>query len=380
MRWCFVSPGFRSINVLNGDTRTSGGAEAQVACLAAALARLGHQVSLVYGDGQGAADQRVVAGVTCIDAAPAWRRPASLIRFWRAMDVLRPDLLYARLPSDFLWMMGLFARKRRGIRFVYAIAHDLHCASSTAYDYNRWFHAPLYALGLYSAHLIAIQHMGQRELLSRVLRKRLASVPNLVRSIRDQPRTYEATSFDAIWIARVRPEKRIELFLDLAASLPDLRFAVVGGFDTSISTTLRVSLEKRMHGIGNLSFFGPQHADDVVDLISRSRVLVNTSSSEGFPNTMLEAWSVGVPVVTLSVDPGGVIEKEQLGFVSWTMASLVRDVEALARTAPLNRRLGSHGLAYVRRRHSLEAVCEAFAPAEVAAGAALVNTQLPSNG
>lgn len=89
-------------------------------------------------------------------------------------------------------------------------------------------------------------------------------------------------------------------------------------------------------------------------------MLVNTSSSEGFPITMLEAWSVGAPVVSLSVDPGGVIEREQLGKVSGAQDNLRRDVAALAQSATLNQQLGGNGLAYVRRQHSAEAVYTAL--------------------
>jgi glycosyl transferase family 4 len=119
MKWCFFSPGYRSIHVLGGDTRTTGGAEAQVAYLAAALARLGHEVGLIYGDGRMRQDRKVVAGITCIDAAPAWH-PASLARFWRAMNFLSPDVLYARLPSDFLWVAGLLVRAA-GMRASYSV-------------------------------------------------------------------------------------------------------------------------------------------------------------------------------------------------------------------------------------------------------------------
>lgn len=361
MKWCFFAPGYRSIHVLSGDTRTTGGAEAQVAYLAAALARLGDEVGLIYGDGRGRADRKVLAGVTCIDAAPSWRHPASLAVFWRALHLLSPDLLYARLPSDFLWVMGVFTwRRRPATRFVYALANDLHCDPWTAYAYKRWFHAPVYALGLRSADVIAIQHGHQRTRLSPRLRNRAAHVPNLLCSIKVAARALEETAFDAIWVAKIRPEKQLEHFLNLAAALPDLKFAVVGGFDPTVSEQLRASLEARLAGLENLAFLGPRRAEDVIALLIKSRVLVNTSRSEGFPNTMLEAWSVGVPVVSLLVDPGGVIEREQLGFVSRTETQLRHDVSSLTRTESLNQRLGGNGLAYVRRRHSLSTVCEAL--------------------
>jgi glycosyltransferase involved in cell wall biosynthesis len=360
MKCCFFSSGYRSLAVLNGDTCTTGGAEAQIAHLAAALARIGHEVALIYGDGRGRVDQKVVSGVTCIDAAPCWRRPVSVAEFWRAMSAFSPDLLYARLPSDFLWIIGLFARRHPTARFVYAMAHDLHCDPWTAYDYNRWFHAPVYALGLRSANVIAVQHAHQERRLGRSLQSRAADVPNLVCSINQAARAYGAATFDAIWVAKIRPEKQLEHFLDLASALPDLRFAVVGGFDPIIDAEMRLALESRLIGLTNLQYFGPQQADKVFALLKASRVLVNTSRFEGFPNTMLEAWSVGVPVISLSVDPGGVIEREHLGLLSRIEAQLRKDVSTLSCQEPLNQRLGANGLAYVRRRHSLEAVFEAL--------------------
>lgn len=359
MRWCFVSPGCTSTQVLAGDTRSSGGAEAQIAHLAVALVGLGHEVGLIYGDGQTQSVSQI-SGVMCIAAAPAWRFPASLPAFWRAMDTLRPDVLYARLPTDFLWLMGLFARSRRDTRFIYALASDLHCTPWTAYDNKKWFHAPLFSLGMRSTDVIAVQHHQQSATLNPHLRERSAHVPNLVRSVCEHPRAYDTTTIDAIWIGKIRSIKQLHLFLDLAEAMPSLRFAVVGGFDPIESSMLQEALVQRIRKLKNLTFYGPKPDDEVISLLSKAKALVNTSRAEGFPNTMLEAWSVGVPVVSLSVDPGGVIEQQGIGFVSRTVTQLVQDVDRIVRTKSLNQRCGKLALSYVRRQHSLEAVCQAL--------------------
>ena len=60
--------------------------------------------------------------------------------------------------------------------------------------------------------------------------------------------------------------------------------------------------------------------------------------------------------MSLSVDPGGVIEREQIGLVSGCDARLITDVSTLSCTEALNTRLGEKALAYVRTRHCLDAV------------------------
>jgi glycosyltransferase involved in cell wall biosynthesis len=324
---------------------------------------MGHEVGLIYGNGTGRGDRQVVEGVTCIDAAPLWKRPASVFQFWQAMTAMSPDLLYTRIPGDFAWMMGLHARCRSGARFIYAMAADIHCDPWKVYepeDVYGSLHAYAYALGLKSAHVIAIQHQAQEALISPCLRSKVSHIPNLVRSFGTQPRAFEAAEFDALWIGMIRPEKRLQRFLDLAASLPDLKFAVVGGFASTHDPGEQQSLRELMERLQNLTFFGPQNAKEVHEFLRKSRILVNTSPDEGFPNTMLEAWSVGVPVVSLSVDPGGVITRERLGLVSGSLSNLRRDVLDLVQTKDLNEELGILGLDYVRRHHSLDIVHHAL--------------------
>jgi glycosyltransferase involved in cell wall biosynthesis len=281
-----------------------------------------------------------------------------LLTFWRELEESDADLIYTRLPHDFLWLAGLFARRSTRTTFVYALANDKQCNPWLPFaTRNRYFHNALFALGLRMADVVAIQHEAQAQMVEPYIKGQLVLIPNLVRSVQSEPRRYEETTIDAIWIAHVRPQKQLSILLDIAEQLPALRFVVVGGFGPEPN---RSELECRMQGLRNLRFAGPRQFEDVIQLLMSSRVLVNTSCWEGFPNTMLEAWSVGVPVVSLQTDPGGFIGREGLGLVSGTPSQMVRDIMKLVEERPLNCEMGRRGQEYVRRAHGIGAVCRAF--------------------
>ena len=357
MKLCFVSAGPWSVDILQGNTSAAGGAEAQVAYSARAFAQLGHTVDLIYGNGDSKATARVIAGVRCMDAFPSWNRPGSLLVFWQALNGSAADLIYARLPNDFLWLVGLFVRRHPRSRFIYALANDRHCNPWHTYSWNGWFHDPLFALGLRTANFVAVQHEAQAQMVKPYIKGQLVLIPNLVRSLQSEPRRYDQTKIDAIWISHIRPQKQLSILLDIAEQLPTLRFVVVGGFGREPN---RGELECRMQGIRNLRYAGPRPFEDVIQLLMSSRVLVNTSSWEGFPNAMLDAWSAGVPVVSLQIDPAGVISREGFGLVSGTPSQMVCDIKKLVEGRSLNCEMGKRGQEYVRRAHGIEAVYRAF--------------------
>ncbi len=357
MKLCFISPGQSSVDVLNGYTNESGGAEAQIAYLASAFVHLGHKVDLIFNSQLGQSSSFVNAGVSCIDTFPSWKHPKSLLKFWAMLKKTAADLIYARLPSDFLWVIGLYTKLHPKSRFIYAFANDRDCNPWRAYNQNSWLHNPLYALGLRMADIIAIQHEAQEQIVKNYVNGKLVLIPNLVRFVAQNVRNFDNTDIDVIWIAQIRPQKQLSVLLDIAEVLSHLQFVVVGSF---FDNSCRAELERRIKSLKNLSYLGSLDHDSVMQLLVRSRVLANTSYWEGFPNTMLEAWSLGVPVVSFHTNPGNVICREGLGLVSGTCSQMVKDIVKLVNERNLNLEIGEKGQQYVRRVHSIEAVCNSF--------------------
>jgi glycosyltransferase involved in cell wall biosynthesis len=105
--------------------------------------------------------------------------------------------------------------------------------------------------------------------------------------------------------------KRAELLLTLADRLPGMTFHMVGGA-LALAPEYFAEMKRKAAALPNVQFHGVVPYHEIGKFFERARVLVNTSETEGFPNTFLQAWSHGAPVVTF-LDPNELIAREGLG-------------------------------------------------------------------
>jgi glycosyltransferase involved in cell wall biosynthesis len=101
-------------------------------------------------------------------------------------------------------------------------------------------------------------------------------------------------------VAALRPEKNHELFLEVARrvtkSVSNARFLIVGDGPRRRpleQLARELGIERRVHFLGS--------RDDVPQLLSASNVFALTSHNEANPVSVLEAMSVGRPVVAVNV-------------------------------------------------------------------------------
>jgi glycosyltransferase involved in cell wall biosynthesis len=173
------------------------------------------------------------------------------------------------------------------------------------------------------ADAILVQSAAQAETLAQNYGLASRVAPMLV----EKPLAPAARTIDVLWVGNIRQVKRPERILQLAARMPELKFHMVGGslageegFFHDVRNAATAQPNVWFHG--RLSYW------DANKLYGQARLLVNTSDIEGFPNSYLQAWIRGVPVVTL-IDPDGVIEREGLGVGARSTSQIAAAIDHL---------------------------------------------------
>lgn len=358
MKICLV--GFDNLPLLAPEYRRHiiGGEAVQQALLGRALARRGHDVSMVVAD-QGQEDG---ARWESIRIFSAYRLDAGLpgLRFvyprwtgmWSALKRADADVYYTSCAGMQVGLVALFCRHlRKG--FVFRIASDTDCDESrllVRFARDRW----LYAYGLRRADAILAQSVSQAETLARNY-----GLPSRVAGLLvEQPLPTAARDIDVLWVSNIRREKRPDRILELAATLPDVKIHLVGG-SLRNEDALFCEVERAARVMANVSFHGALPYWDANELYGRSRLLVNTSDVEGFPNSYLQAWIRGVPVVTL-IDPDRVIEREGLGAAVRSPAEIAGAVRHLLAHPAAWKAASERCRAYMEREYGDDKIMAAY--------------------
>ena len=151
--------------------------------------------------------------------------------------------------------------------------------------------------------------------------------------------------------------KRPEWLTEIAGRMSAVKFTLVGGVDRDQSYSDRVT--RSAGRLENLDNRGKVNYDQVFDFISSSSILLNTSVYEGFPNTFLEAWSCGVPVIS-TVDPDGLLNRYKVGIQIGSIDDAVTAIQALKDDKGLLESMSKNCVAYYAQNHTPNVVARKF--------------------
>ncbi len=363
MKFCF----FGNISsALNG--KTEGGAELQISLLARALALNGHEVVIIDPD---ITKCFVSSDGIQLTGVPNWNKGIKGVRlFWyRIPELMRvlidqkADYYYVRTRS-YLHLLPYLASRKTKKKFIVATAHDLDVASfwdkfkykyKTNFNLIKFFTVSLpndlvFKYLMKKSDYIILQHEGQLRNLNSVKGK-IIIFPNIfdfgiVRGIKDSPKDYY------VHPGTLNILKGANNLSELINILDNNTSVVVIGQPTDKKSK---RIYKHLNELENVVLTGRLNHKETIQLIANAKALINTSNFEGFPNIFLEAWAVGVPVISLNVNPGNVIKKHHLGtYCNGNLIEMKKTIESNSSDQYSKRKL----ISYVSEFHDFTTAAE----------------------
>ena len=316
MKICFVAQHIYPWLSKDTRTKTGGGAELQQTYIGRGLYDIGHDVSYISLD-HGQPDVEEIDGLRVYKSF----KPEEgifgirffyprLYKIWKALKRADAEVYYVRCATFLPGILAIFC-KMYGKKFVFAGAHE------TDFSPNK-FRLPtkrdkvLYTYGLRRAHAIIVQSNDQKRLLWENFRLKCKVIRNF--SPYNEAKLSDSQRKYILWVATIRAWKRPAQFIRLAESFPHESFVMIGGRASAGDERLFDEIKKRAANVKNLRFLGFQSFEITESYFDKCRVFMNTSEYEGFPNTFLQAWRRGIPVISY-VDPDKAIQTNRLGFI-----------------------------------------------------------------
>lgn len=318
------------------------------------FSELGYEVHYIVDD-FGQPYEEEIAGV-CIHKAPLRYMGGSnfyilsdWLNYLKVLWRINADFHVIKLPRSLLAPLGLFCTlKRSRLVFIGQIDNDvdLEFIRKNEGRITYW----LYRLGMLAVDFIVAQNEKQREGFRRLFGKKT----QVVKSIVTLPSVEDGEKSDyVLWVGSSLEKKQPLKFIELARALPDISFRmIVAPVDLGLDERLRTEAAE----LPNLEYLGFVPLARIGHYFNEASVFVSTSVREGFPNTFLQSWQFGTPVVSLNVDPDGVIKRNSLGNISLSFEQLCKDVRVLMGDPDLRKTYGENGRMYVHDNHSKEVV------------------------
>ncbi|NUM65684.1 glycosyltransferase family 4 protein [candidate division KSB1 bacterium] len=347
-----------------------GGAEVQAWLLARELARRGHEVHYLAQSLQGKANE--------MEVRELWRNG---LEYYRTLRRLAPDMIIQRMTSFNTGVTGLYARRHHK-PFAW-ICTDNGIPERWLFTRKEWHAArqkglsgklksPILLLnavindlardwGMRQATHVFTQNEEQFDkLLSNygLTSLHMPSGHELPRAGIAPPARFHHKII--LWVGNLGANKRPEKFIQLAKLVQkrEWKFVIVGGKEgvSSFEESFGETRLDNLHWLGKLTF------NETLLWFDQATIFVNTSKieGEGFPNTFIQSWLRGVPVVTLGVDPNQFITKNDLGRVGKDVQTMVDALHELLGDEADYCRMSERIAAFAARQFTIATVADQF--------------------
>ena len=260
---------------------------------------------------------------------------------------MAPDVVIQR-GGDIITGFSAFYCKLFKKKLIFSIAHKNDVIKRGKPTYKKFF----YIFGLINADFIIAQNNDQISLLENWRNRKIKNIMVINSGYKIQNLENDKKKF-ILWVARAEKWKRPEFFLKLAKNFPNQAFIMIcnKGADKNYWKTIYKSASK----ITNLKFleFIPFHM--VNQYFKESKIFINTSINEGFPNTFIQAAKNKTPIISLSVNPDNILIKYKIGyFCDNSFKKMDYYLKSLLRNKDLYESYSTNAFIYAIENHNMD--------------------------
>lgn len=266
-----------------------------------------------------------------------------LFDFWKIVKEINADIYYLGLAFYQIGLLARFCRKNDKIllwmiasqgdtdpaevekSFIESRPYGISKVNTFVNSIRNFFSIELFKYGVRNTDIILAQNNLQKEAIKRIWNKECFIVYNpwvpLIDIIPDKDNTI-------VWVGNCRPIKRPEFFCYAAGMLRQLkaRFLLIGSqypFKEDQEALYNLMKDTGVEYIGYVPLILSE------EYIAKAKILVNTSESEGFPNTFIQAWLYETVVVSMNADPDKLISDKGFGLLGDTTEKLAENIKIL---------------------------------------------------
>jgi len=225
--------------------------------------------------------------------------------FVKEVLLSRSDIFIASTAGEFLGYLVFIVRYLKRKKILFRVGHDWDVDGTRSQQNNHI--GFLYRYALTRFHRIIVQNIKQKNILWDRYKLDSEVIKNgfpIDKRFNPKSRKY------ILWVGRVVPFKRPEIFLKLAVAVPEKSFLMILSGEKKMKDQLKAESKyiKNLEIKDAIGFF------EISRFFNEAECLVNTSSAEGFPNTFIQSGMSRIPILSFNVNPDNILTKYNIGF------------------------------------------------------------------
>lgn len=348
---CFVCP--KAYPLLDPSCpATFGGAEVDLYLLGTELAKDSdfgvHFITADYGQ----PTEQHLRNIHVLKSLKVHQNPLmGAWKLWQAMKKINADIYVLESASPGVALTAGFCKRYRK-SFVYRTASMLE--TNGQYIKDHYWVGKSFAWGLRNARMVVSQNQQDQADLKASLNIDSVQIPNGL----PLPRIENQNKTSILWVGRSDGIKGPYRFLELARHFPDQQCVMIcppATQDLSYST-----LKHQAQQISNLTFMERVHFDEIGIYFQNAKVLVNTSDSEGFPNTFVQAAAAGTAILSFAVNPDEFLTRYYCGLCCRGDMDKMKAGLAFLLDSQRYVEIGKNGRKYAEENHDIRRIVEQY--------------------